>query len=203
MMSLIEALLLDLGFSWFWSKLFPYVLFPLIGLGLGLFLLRFIKHKTVLFKSLILLIFPCTMFLLYFAFAPIYQGDFDKQKESYTLKEMGVNMPPKQLTVASIPGCPFCFEAMDKLLVLKKRNPDLHIVYEVITKSEKDLEWYRKKGGDNILVQQAANPQVLSKLSKTGFPTFILTNGRGELFCWSNRHFGCRALDEIESIVRK
>jgi len=202
-MSFVEVFLLQLGFSWFWSKLFPYILFPLIGLGIGLLILRYIRHKTVFFKSLILLIFPCTTFLLYFAFAPIYQGDFDNQKESSALEGMALNLPPRQLTVASIPGCPFCYEAMDKLLLLKKRNPHLRIVYEVITQSKEDLDWYRRKGGKNILVQKAANPEALVKLAKTGFPTFMLPNGRGELYCWSNRHFGCGALDEIESIIRQ
>lgn len=181
----------------------PYVLSSVLGLLIGLFLLKYIRHKSFFFKSLMLLILPSTMFLLYFAFSPIYQGDFDNQKEASRLDSLGINLPPKQLTVASIPGCPFCYEAMDKLLVLKKRNPHLRIVYEVITHSKEDLEWYRKKGGKSIDVQKANNPKALVKFAKTGFPTFLLNNGRGNLFSWSNRHFGCGALDEIESIVRK
>ena len=203
MLSFIEVFLLEFGFSWFWSKLLPYVLLPLLGLGIGLFLMRYIRHKSVLFKSVFLLVFPCTMFLLYFALSPIYQGDFDNQKESTPLEAIGVNIPPKQLTVVSIPGCPFCYEAMDKLLLLKKRNPQLRIVYDVITQSEEDLQWYRKKGGKKIIVQKATNIEALAKLAGTGFPTFLINNGRGDLYSWSNRHFGCGALDEIESIVRQ
>ncbi len=91
---------------------------------------------------------------------------------------------------------------MDKLLILKKRVPELRIVYEVITNSPDDLTWYRQKGGKEIVVRKAKQPEVFIQLAKTGFPTYVFNPGKGSIFVWSNKYFGRGALDEIESMLR-
>ena len=220
-MNSVELFFLDLGCSWTFSKLFPYLFSILVGIILVLFYKKFFSSrlKNILrtyflyrkkiiilsfnfFIQLILIIIP---FILYFAYSPIYKGDFSNNLveilKSETEKELGSD----KLFVLSIPGCPHCFNTIDKMMKIKSRIPNIQIEYVVCSKDPETLMPYKdkipniKSVGDLIKVTLAKNPQSISRLASGRFPSFVLVQ-KNKIFKWSNDNFGVCAVDYVESI---
>jgi hypothetical protein len=197
-MSSVEQFFLNSGFSWTISKALPYILSIVLGLIL-LFLFRKAFKKKALLKwslRLVLLVLP---FALYFAYSPIYQGDFSNAGEEIERDPALAELTGDKLIVIAIPGCPFCLEAMDRMHLLHDRAPELQIEYRVCTSDSSALNWYREKAGDAIQVTLADSVIAMSELAQHSFPTFILVKGdKRPLKRWSNDSFGVAALDEVE-----
>lgn len=203
-MGVFEQFLLDSGFSWTISKLLPYVLAVLLGFVL-LYVFRKRFKKSVWIKWLLRLVFLVLPFGLYFIYSPIYEGDFSNNSVEVERSPSNAELEGKKLYVLSIPGCPFCYQAIDKIAVLKQREPNIEVEYIVctsdsLTRAEGGaLQWYQDKGADIITVRFSDSTLAMSRIADGRFPTFVLSQGnKRPLKVWSNSNFGAGAMDELE-----
>jgi hypothetical protein len=207
-----ELFFLENGFSWTLSKLTPYLLSLLLGVLL-MFVFKNVLLKRVLLRRLFRVVVFTLPFIVYFIYSPIYQGDFSNSSELIEKTAAFKELDSEKLFVISIPGCPYCYESIDRLLKVKKRIPAVTIEYIVCNTSqdsllpEDALNWYKEKGDDEIEVRQALDSKAMGKLAQNSsgystFPTFILLNKNGDLKKWENSNFGVTALDEIEQTFK-
>ena len=198
-MNSIEILLLDNGLSWTWSKITPY----LISLLLGVLLVLFLKKKIANYGKLLRIFFQLFafsfFFILYFSFYPIYEGDFTNSSTSIERTKENSELTGQKIVVLSIPGCPFCYESMNRMNKLIERNPSINVEYLVCSDDETSLEWYKEGAGDKISVRLAKDPANMAQLAEGSFPTFVLVDGQSKLKVWSNSSFGVLAMDEVEA----
>jgi hypothetical protein len=200
-MNELEKIFLSIGAGWYLSKLLPYIILPLLAFLFSFFIVRNRLKKRWL-RLALMGMSPILIFGVYFLIHPIYEGDFSNVRQVKKLTaQYKALLPENQFTVVSIPNCPFCYEAMDKMLMLKKRNPSMHITYYVCSKDESTLKWYQQKAGDDIEVQLAPKPDELIQLTGTSFPAFVLNATDGNVYVWKNRFFGVAAIDEVEKLI--
>lgn len=185
----MDALFLELGFSWTLAKVLPYILMLLIGVAI----IFFLKKQ----KLWIRLFFMPIPFFIYFIFFPIYQGDFSNEMVSMKWSKADP-FNENSLSVLAIPGCPFCYESIKDLRQMRKRNSKLTIDFYVYTDDSTKLDWYREEGKGEIAVHilPTSNKRVPS-ISNGSFPTFVFRENK-TLYVWSNNGFGVRAKDYIE-----
>lgn len=198
-MSGIEQFFLNAGFSWTLSKALPYVIAVILGIILA-WAFRKKLTKNMLIKWLFRVTLLVLPFGLYFAFVPIYQGDFSNVSEKVDRSESIAELGESRLVVITIPNCPYCYESIDKMTLLKNRLPDAQIDYIVCgSNDEMSTEWYQEKGGDAIDVKLADSSNALAKLASGTFPTYVLVGSKKKpVTVWSNENFGVSAMDEIE-----
>jgi hypothetical protein len=192
-MNAFETFLLDSGFSWTWSKLFPYILFPLLGLIFWLLIRKHLKKRWL--RGTVLLLFLAIPFGVYFILYPIYEGDFSNRSEKVALTSE-LKEGKMRLVVITIPGCPFCMESIGRMKDFKRRNPAANIEYRVCSTDPSALAVYRELSGGAFPVILAENPKQMAATAQSAFPAFVFTNGESGLR-WSNDHFGVVALDEV------
>jgi hypothetical protein len=198
-MNALETFLLDnLGFSWTWSKLFPYLFFPFLGFLIWLIFRKRIARKGLRYALLVVLItFP---FGIYFAVSPIYEGDFSNDSVKVKLlPELKSNST--KLTVITIPGCRFCMESIQRMKEFKKRNPKLVIEYRVCSKDPDAVVLYKDVADGAFPVLLAEDADQLANVAGEAFPAFVMTDGN-EAVLWSNRTFGLAAMDQVENSVK-
>lgn len=193
-MNIFEILFLNLGLSWTVAKIIPYLLSLVIGVLISTFFFRkSARKKKLLFRTLISVI----PLILYFAVFPIYEGDFSNHPYTPSILKLD-ELKGNDLVVISIPGCPYCFESIEKLNLLKKRNPKMKISFLVCTADKKDLKDYKKAISSSISVKKSVEADSLFQIANQGFPTFVqMRNGKIQR-AWSNDSFGVRALDALE-----
>lgn len=192
-MNFFETIFLDLGFSWTAAKLIPYLMMALLGFILVYTFHRKIQHRVKKWLSMSLLCF--LPFGTYFAFYPIYQGDF-----------VNVHFLPKQLdkfpskltlTIVVLPSCPYCHETITLMNHLKDSYPKLHIRYVVVAESKQAMQVFRSKLNPKIGVQLSKTPKDWIIMAQGGFPCMILSKDKKMIYAWENGHFGVRAIDDI------
>ena len=184
--------------SWTMSKVLPYLITIILGLILWIIFRKLFKGLNKYIRWVILLVVFVLPFCIYFLIVPIYEGDFTNNSVEIERTELNAELNGKKLVVISIPGCPYCLEAIDRLLIMKKRVPDLEIEYVVCSVDSTSIGWYKEKGGDNITVRLAQNKEEMAKIAEHAFPTFVLVDNNHSLKKWSNDGFGVFAMDEIE-----
>jgi len=190
----MENAFLNFGLSWTLAKVLPYLLSILFGL-LPLF---FLKRMRKLFR----LAFIPIPFIIYFAFFPIYEGDFSNSYTTKSAESLNI-LEDGKLSVLSIPGCPYCYESLDALEQMAGRQKAKLIQFYVYTNDAENLNWYSKKAGDKIPVIQLNTSELgVSAISKGSFPCFVYRKGN-KLYIWSNNAFGVRAKDWIENEWKK
>jgi thioredoxin-related protein len=193
-----ENSFLNIGFSWTLSKSLPYILVIIIGLLISIYIVKKIKLKRKWLKRLAISLLTVSFFFAYFAYSPIYEGDFSNNAEKVLKSDSMNEIKPRTLFVISIPGCPYCAQSIVRMKKLKKRNPKINIEYIVCNGDSTAVEWYIKQSGNEISVHLAKNNKAMTALSKHKYPSFVFQSGK-QLKCWSNDGFGVRAMDEIES----
>jgi glutaredoxin len=202
-MNSIENFFLEIGLNWTLSKALPYLIALLLGAILVFFILKIIRTKKKWLRiSIGILLFPL-FFVAYFVLHPIFEGDFSNngQKIQRTISDKEIKN--NQLTVLTIPGCPYCAESMNRMKQLKLRNPKIQIDYVVVHGDSSSIEWYKSMAGDSkIDVRLATENEEMSKLAQGKYPTFVRSEEK-LLTCWNNDGFGVRALDEVESVLGK
>ncbi|OFZ16908.1 MAG: hypothetical protein A3D92_10540 [Bacteroidetes bacterium RIFCSPHIGHO2_02_FULL_44_7] len=197
-MSAVELFFLNSGFSWTLSKALPYVLAVLLGIIL-VYLMRKRFRKNALLKWALRLVFLVIPFTLYFMYSPIYRGDFSNGGEELARDSTMLELTGNKLVVLTIPGCPFCYEAVDRMILLHDRLPEAQIEFRVCSSDPNTLSWYKDKGGEAIQVVLADSSTAMATLAMHRFPAFILVDGDNKpLKRWSNDSFGVSAMDEVE-----
>jgi hypothetical protein len=194
----VELVALNSGLSWTFSKLLPYIFLGILGLAYFM-LLNKLTNKPILKQSIrsISLVLP---FAIGFLLHPIYDGDFSKIGSAIHKNSSKNEFTQNGLAVVTIPDCPYCFGAIQKLKLLKKRNPKLHIEYIVCTSNKKYIQNYIREINGLFDIHLAKNPQELAKTADFRFPMFFKVEQKKATYKWSNDQFGVRATDEVEEL---
>lgn len=192
----MESFFLNLGFSYTWSKLLPYILMTIVGILIGIFLLR--RSKSLLTKVLSVITIGIP-FGIYFATNPIYQGDFSNESRIVAHTAQTSELNGNKLVVISLPGCIFCKESVERLKEVKKYDKNIEIEY-VVTSSDKEvLDFYEDVIKGEFPLRLAENPEAMIDLAQGRFPSFVLVNEKKPMKIWVNNTFGVMALDEVAS----
>ncbi len=199
-MNKYEVFFLEIGFNWTLAKALPYTLLVLLGALVSFFIFKKLRIKKWLRLVFALLVLP-SFFIAYFIFHPIYQGDFSNGKRLVKSADKHPQITVNKLIIIALPNCPFCYEAMDRMFYLKKRDPKMQIEYIVCSSDTTAVEWYKQKSKGRITISLAKDPVALSDLANHAFPAFAIKNSDGTLSIWSNDNFGVRAIDEVESLL--
>lgn len=195
----IELLLINTGFSWTFSKIFPYVLLILFGIILCIESRKGIVRKWV--KNSIGTLSFIVPFGLGFSLNPIYEGDFSKQGTSIVKNASPADFKKDGLMVITIPNCPFCFGSIQKLKLIKRRQPALEIDFVVCANNKEYLQKYKKEINGSFPIRIADNADSLVFTANFRFPAFVLVKNKKPNYVWSNDQFGVRAIDEMEKTV--
>lgn len=193
-MNIFEDFLVDLGLSFTFSKMLPY----LFAVGVGGIFGAWVLSKSALkgwklwTVFTFILIFP---FSLYFAFSPIYQGDFSDN--GYYESTKLVFPKKKTLIVVVLPGCQYCVEST-KMMKSLRQTMDIQMSYWVVSNEPSDLKIFSDKVGRGVLCQFASDLPNLLPLTKGSFPTYLLVENGKLIKAWHNDTFGVVALDKIQ-----
>ena len=202
-MSSIELFFLDTGLSYTLSKLFAYLVFPLIGFLVWLIVKRWMKKKVWKISSLIAL---CVVsFFIYFMQYPIYEGDFSNNSSPIAAKSELNDIQSEKLVVISIPDCPFCQQSIRRMVAFRQRHPKVKIEYRVCVNdslAKKAVERYMQLSDNKIPVSKAEDSKNLAMIADMSFPTFVLVTPAKKVK-WSNNNFGVGALDEVVNTFEK
>lgn len=201
-MNIIENFLLNSNFSWTTSKLIPYLLTLMLGIILAVVLRKKMGELNVFVKWSIRSLLVLLPFIIYFSFNLIYEGDFTNNSKEVIRTSLYKELIGKKLVVLTIPNCPYCFEAISKMKILKKRVPKIEIEYVLCSSDSINnpayLEWYSSEAGEAVTVRLAEDVGAMAELADYVFPTFVLVENKKLLRKWSNDSFGVVALDEVE-----
>ena len=195
----MEELLLNLGLSHTISKITPYLVCLIVGILLMRFILKSkIKKNAIKWVlAIILLLIP---FASYFVVNPIYEGDFSKNGTEIKVRNAATTEFKNGLLVMAIPGCPYCFESISTLKQMKKRNPDLNILFAVTGTEDKSvLTDYIKEVNGAFKVELMPKAKALVSESGSTFPAFIIVKNGSAIYSWTNDQFGVRAKDRLEN----
>lgn len=192
----MKNFLIDIGWSHTLSFMIPYTLMILVGIILAKTICQKSSGKVKYVLAILLFVAP---FTIYFALNPIYTGDFSNNYKS--ISQDFPTIENNKLTVLSIPGCPYCYESIDKLALIEERVGDMKTYFTVLTSDTTKLNWYKEKSDGRVEVQNSENFEELSKLSKGRYPTFVLKTDTG-IKVWANDDFGVRALDFVEDELK-
>lgn len=192
----VELVALNSGLSWTMSKLLPYIFLGILGLAYFVLLTK-LTYKPIIKQSIrsISLVLP---FAIGFLLHPIYDGDFSKIGSTIHNNNSKKEFTKNGLVVVTIPDCPYCFGAIEKLKILKRRNPKLHIEYIVCTSKKKYIQNYIREINGLFDIHLAKNPQELAKTAEFRFPMFFKVEKNKATYKWSNDQFGVRATDDLE-----
>lgn len=194
----MEDFFLSNGLSWTMSKILPYLIFLLVG-----FLLVVILRKLIVFRLPILVkliwLLSLVPLAIYFAVNPIYQGDFSNDEIIYTPSGI-VELEKGRLTVLAIPGCPYCYEAVDLVGKIHERTVNEPIDFIVYTSISDNLRWYQEKGGNGIQTRMQQTKTELFEKSGGTFPAFAYFDGK-DVYLWKNDSFGTKARDWVEKQI--
>ncbi len=197
-MNNIEISFLELGLTWFLSKLLPYLLALLFGAFLFILLRRLLKgNRLQHWLSIPFIVLP---FLIYFTFYPIYEGDFSNSFQRSKNKDILPSGGNRKLVVITIPNCPYCFESIQKLKIIHRRNPSLEIQFLVCTDNENDLLKSKTEAENSFKVEKQSAGKKLAILANYKFPTFLLFDKNQDIKIWNNDNFGVLAIDEVEQL---
>lgn len=198
----LENILLESGFSWTLAKALPYIALVVIGILMARWFKRRIIFKVKYVKSIVFWVVLVIPFVIGFILNPIYEGDFAEQGVEVTDVQLS-DFRNADLVAITIPDCPYCYGSIEKLKLIKKRNPEIRIKFVVCSSDAGTLAPYKKEAGKDIKVVKAANRDQLAEIAAFGFPTFVLVKSNKPVYKWSNDQFGARALDKLEDEIAK
>ncbi len=162
----------------------------------GIFLSYFLSKQTRIIKkvSYVIWIVPLA---IYFAFHPIYEGDFSNKYRKIVVHNKLLNSNSNQLVVITIPGCPFCKQSIQTIKKIKKRCPKLKVTYIICSSDSSSIDWYKSDIKNSFSISLVKNTLYWSKIAQGKFPSFLLVT-KNQSIIWSNENFGTLAKDAIE-----
>lgn len=195
-MNSFEELFFSFGASWHNSVILPFLFLLFVGFVTGFLFWR--KIKLVYVRWFLLFLFGLMPAGVYFAFYPIYHSDINNDFRMVQVDSASVKSK-STLEIIVLPNCPFCLQTIQMIVRLKNRNPELPIVYKILSKkgSGGDIEPQLKK--NQIDYDFITNSSELRKITKGSFPTFLFyPKANSKAKAWDNNSFGTMALDYIE-----
>lgn len=194
----IEENGLQLGLSWTFSALVPYILVAIAAFLVGYQLSLFFKGKSRPVSRFVFLLSFFASCGIAFWVHPIYEDDFSNNVQHITLKSNDGDIFDHGLTMVALPGCPYCFGRIPLLNKLKSRNPELSLTVLMVKESEETFEVYNRElvGTINVSISKYGN--LIAQTTKGRFPAFFFRTENDEIMYWDQRDFGNLALDWIE-----
>ena len=195
-MNNLEEILLNVGFSWQISVLLPFVIILVLGVCVGLLILKRMKSK-VLRPSLSFVI-GVAFSGVYFAFYPIYISDLENafRIENHISKN---EQNEAFLEVLVLPDCPHCIYSTDLVKKLALRNTDAQIVYKIVSNDGYGGGIEEKLKMEGLKYTFSPYDLDVKNLAKGSFPSFVFhEKDANEVQVWNNNTFGSNALDYIE-----
>ena len=199
----IEQYMLEAGFSWTFSKVFPYITLLILGFLLARWCRRRIIFRVKYVRTIVFILVLALPFVVGLIMNPIYDGDFAQQGVEMTKKQYVGDFKNADLVVIAIPNCPYCYGSIQKLKLIKQRNPAVRIKFVVCNSDPQTLIPYKEAGGDAIKVVNGRNIDALSQIAEYRFPTFVLLKNNVPVSKWANDQFGVRALDKLEKALEE
>ena len=197
----------DNGLSWTISSLLGWGI-ALISAIITLILILKSNLKSKAVKWIFGLVILAGVLTGTFAKNKIYTSDYTKESTELTFETHPIaeQLERKKanfegLVLIARAGCPFCKQAIEERLVtLKKRNPELDVAVYMAQGNETDLEPYKSERTKDILfvAKDSVWPEG-STISISGFPTFVYAKNGTITHLWSNNDFGFGALDWVEN----
>ena len=181
----MENFFLSFGMGWVTSKIIPFVLMLILGIGLYFIVLKILKKKWMWVSSLV--------------FNPIYQGDFTDNYRTEKITSRLYELEDERLTILVLPGCPYCEEAIEQMNSLSARigsEQEMDII--VCTAYKNDLKFYEEKSKGEMNVKISKNTAALSALANGEFPAFVFKKKGKRSRVWSSFQFGAFAKDWVE-----
>ena len=200
-MNSVENIFLDFGLSWTISKLLPYVLVIVLGIVMVYgFRMKIKRRKPIIKWSLRIGLFILP-FIVYFIYAPIYEGDFSNGSVIIEKDAKYYELTGEKLVIIALPNCPYCLEAMERLKKLKERVPNAELEFVLCHADSSNIGWYRENAGPDINIRLAKDSKAMSQLAGSLFPTYVYVSDT-HLKLWPNNAFGVLAIDELENLLR-
>ena len=196
-MNNLEEILLNVGFSWQLSVILPFVIILVLGVCVGLLILKRMKLKIL--RSSLSFVIGIAFCCVYFAFYPIYISDLDNEFriENHVSKN---NQNEAFLEVLVLPDCPHCIYSTDLIKKLALRNIDTQIVYKIVSNDGYGGGIEEKLKIEGLKYTFSLYDIYVKNLTKGSFPSFVFhEKGANEVQVWNNNTFGSNALDYIEA----
>lgn len=187
----IEELSVNLGLSWTFSKMIPYLLEFILVVLLGTILAQFFNGSRVLQKFI--MVASVVIFSgIAFAIHPIYEGDFANHPEELVATSDDIKTG---LTMVALPGCPFCLERISTLNALHEQLGDLPITVVMLEGDTIAIGEYIQRLNPGIGISPALNSKLLGELTEGSYPSFFFQNRGAFVYRWNQVGFGTGALD--------
>lgn len=104
------------------------------------------------------------------------------------------------LVMFSLPGCPYCEEAIGNLEVLHRRVPDRDLLVLVFVKDSTSLANYKREFSTSALAFEfLPEPKVSVALNRGQFPGFFYIKDGRMIHRWFSGQFGYPAYDWVEN----
>ena len=195
-MNNLEEMLLNIGCSWQISMLLPFVIVLVLGIFIGLLILKRMKSKVL--RSSLSFVIGIAFSVVYFAFYPIYISDLENEFriENHISKN---EQNEAFLEVFVLPDCPHCIYSTDLVKKLALRNTDAQIVYKIVSNDAYGGGIEEKLKMEGLKYTFSPYDLDVKNLAKGSFPSFVFhEKGANEVQVWNNNTFGSKALDYIE-----
>lgn len=195
----IQFNVLELGASWTFSAMSPYILQFIVAVLLAIQIGLLFKTKGRLISRLIFLVGVLVFSGIAFAFNPIYEGEYSNTYDKLSLMSNQEPIFKEGLTMVAMPGCPHCYSRIGTLNKLKQRAPLLDIHIQFIVVDSLAIEDYQDQLIEGISVGVSRNPKFVAEIVNGRFPAFIHQPKEGKTYYWKQKNFGNPALDWLES----
>jgi len=187
----------QLGASWTFSQLLPYLLQFIAAVLFGIQLIQVLPLRNGILNKVILVLSIFALSGIAFAVHPIYEGDFSNTYDEITMTS-NKEMIDAGLTMIALPGCPYCKARIGLLNQLKSRNENLSISVVMASSDPSTIEFYEETLTEGISLRTTENPLFFGELALGSFPCFIYKDKKQTLYRWNQKGFGTSALDWIE-----
>lgn len=106
------------------------------------------------------------------------------------------------LVMLALPNCPYCFEALPKVIAVKQRQPELDIAVFVFARDSGGVEFFKEHIGSVDFPVYLMTDRDFSKEICGGlFPAFLYFKEGKVVHNWAYNEFGYPALDWIENLL--
>lgn len=198
----IQNNVLDLGASWTFSSITPYVLEFVTAILLAYQVALILNKKNKLLRRIVLVGGVILLSGVAFALNPIFEGDFSNSYEKVEFSNSDEKVLDEGLTMLALPGCPYCIGRIPLLNRLKTREKKLPIQVVIIKEDSLTKAYYTEELNDDISVRFTSHVDELAKAAKGRFPSFFYTDKNGEVRVWTRTGLGTRAFDWLENSVK-
>lgn len=203
----LQNSLINLGFSWVWVYLIPWLSILAFSLLSARMLFQSLtRHFRIWIPILLFFVLPSLFFLL----NPVYEGDFNKSGKSVEIFENQIladvlshNSDFSGVVCVASPSCPYCIEAVKtKINPVFKRGKINAAVYLANGNLNTINQFRMNSNAPEIPIVVNSKPELGIDIDETLIPVFLFIENKKIVHVWRNEQLGFPALDWIESGIK-